>query len=55
MDAAELFAGIPYYVIGKTVEKLSVEILYEGRELFDVSLSSLKAAWQQPMKGVFRQ
>ena len=54
-NPGELFAGIPYYVLGKTAEKLTVKTVYEGTELFDIPISSLKAAWQQPMKGVFRE
>ncbi|WP_066638900.1 phosphoribosylformylglycinamidine synthase subunit PurL [Desulfolucanica intricata] len=52
--AEELFAGVPYTVIGTTTAKQSVSVSNAGNVLFDIPLSSLKTAWQEPMKGVFR-
>ncbi|NTW04775.1 MAG: phosphoribosylformylglycinamidine synthase subunit PurL [Peptococcaceae bacterium] len=49
----ELFKGIPYQVIGKTIAERTIGVNLENRELFKVEIDRLKEAWKAPMKEVF--
>ena len=52
-DIKKHFAGIPYVVIGTSTSEQSVSVSRNGKNIFSVSLQSLKSAWQQPMKEIF--
>lgn len=53
---ADIFSSVPCRLIGKTTEdKVITAAEQSGNTLFTVPLDKLKAAWQQPMKEVFRQ
>lgn len=56
IDAGEIFNGIPFRIIGRTINSQQIKVSKEGeksRELFVVELPELKRAWQLPMKEVF--
>lgn len=49
----EVFSGVPFRIIGKTVKDMSVSVNRDGKELFSVELERLRDAWKSPMKEVF--
>lgn len=56
--AEDLFDGTDWKIIGKTVRSKNFTVDYAGKQgnvtrLANVSLQSLKAAWQKPMKEIF--
>lgn len=53
-NPADMFAGIPCRIIGVTTADKSIALKQSGTDLFTLELDDLKAAWQQPMKEVFR-
>jgi phosphoribosylformylglycinamidine synthase II len=52
-DVSELFKGIPYQIIGKTVAEKIIVVNKGNSELFRVEIERLKEAWKAPMKEVF--
>jgi len=51
--AVELFDGVPYVLIGRTIREPELRVLHNGGPLFVASLDELREAWEQPMKEVF--
>lgn len=45
-EAAQLFAQVPYQIIGKSLAQKSIKANRDGKELFDEELYELKAAWK---------
>ncbi len=54
LKPAEVFADIPCRIIGVTSTEKSITVKHPREELFTLELNELKAAWQQPMREVFR-
>lgn len=52
-NAYQLFAGLPYQVLGHTIAEPLIEARHVGDTLFCLNLALLKEAWQRPMKEVF--
>lgn len=50
----DIFGDIPCRIIGVTSSDRSITVKQSGDHLFTMELEHLKAAWQQPMKEVFR-
>jgi phosphoribosylformylglycinamidine synthase len=50
----DIFRDIPCRIIGVTSKDKSIALKQSGDYLFNLELDDLKAAWQQPMKEVFR-
>jgi len=51
--AADLFAGVPHVVIGRTIAAAELRVSEGGRELFAAGLDELQAAWGGAMGAVF--
>ncbi len=51
--AKKLFSNIPYKILGKTQKDKSLIFKSGKKEILSSSLSSLKNAWQKPMKEYF--
>jgi phosphoribosylformylglycinamidine synthase subunit PurSL len=49
-----LFAEIPNRVIGTTTTAATISACQNNRSVFEIPISTLKKAWKQPMKKVFR-
>ncbi len=47
------FDTITHTVIGTTTEKQSLNVVADGKQLFDVDLQELQQAWQKPMQEIF--
>ena len=52
-NAYDLFAGVPYDVLGQTIAEPVIEARHACDKLFRLNLALLKEAWQRPMKEVF--
>lgn len=50
----DIFGNIPCRIIGVTTSDRSITVKQSGDDLLTLELEHLKAAWQQPMKEVFR-
>ncbi|MFX4260606.1 phosphoribosylformylglycinamidine synthase subunit PurL [Pelotomaculum propionicicum] len=50
----DIFRDIPCRIIGVTTKDKSIALKQSGGHLFNLELDDLSAAWQQPMKEVFR-
>ncbi len=51
--AKELFGDIPYTVIGRTKKDKTMSVKFNGQDLFESDLESVKSAWKQPMQKIF--
>jgi phosphoribosylformylglycinamidine synthase subunit PurSL len=54
LEPGDIFGDIPCRIIGMTTTDKSITLKQYGDDLFTLELDDLKAAWQQPMKEVFR-
>ncbi|MCL2766592.1 MAG: AIR synthase-related protein [Peptococcaceae bacterium] len=55
IDPKQLFPDVLCQVIGYTIDNPVITLEQSGNQLFSINLDKLNAAWQQPMKEVFRQ
>ncbi len=51
--AKEMFTGVPFQLIGRSVKKQLITAFQGPGKLFEVSTASLFDAWQKPMREVF--
>ncbi len=51
--AKKLFKNIPYTIIGKTLGEKILSVEQNKKELFSISIESLKRFWQEPMQKIF--
>lgn len=49
----EVFAGLPFQVLGSTKKKKEMKVEANGRRLFETDTDSLKRAWQEPLEEIF--
>jgi len=52
-DPNRLFTGVPFTNLGVTASRPFITAKQGDKELFDLCLDDLKAAWQKPMREVF--
>lgn len=52
-DPSELFAGLPWQNLGRTIIEPAIKVGHGRERLFMLGLEPLKKAWQRPMKEVF--
>mgnify|MGYP000002916572 FL=1 len=52
-DPAEVFAGVPYQLIGETTAAPNIAASAGERQLFEIPVGFLKDRWQRPLKEVF--
>lgn len=51
--AKRIFSNVPHVILGKTIKEAELVITKGGKEILTSSISSLKRAWQKPMKEYF--
>jgi phosphoribosylformylglycinamidine synthase II len=51
--ARNLFHNVPYKIIGNTTDKPNISVTYGKKIIANEKISSLKIAWQKPMKDIF--
>lgn len=51
--AEKLFAKIPHYVVGQTIEERAIQLCRRSKNICAIPIAKLKESWQKPMKEIF--